>query len=298
MTRAHISPEVMAELADDTPRPDRDALLQHVASCGQCAAVYAELVHHRANFIGGDGVATTNADWVRLGLEIPESVAARTSRSSEPPLRDHRRSIRVLLPVAVVVIAIATGVWLSQPRHRAHPSFVVDTAHAVEQRMAEEPLDVAYSTLVATSGATVRNGGSEAIELSTSLAKLADYYNHERMTADVAYWLIGGYIATGQMRNAEVYMGEALEKFPADGRMHRLAGILAYKQSDLAVAEQHFRAAIEATPRDGIAWFNLGTLLTEQDRLEEAGPALSKAGELLRGTPLASRASTISQNQR
>jgi len=295
MTHTHISPKVMAELVDGASRRDRDALLQHLASCHPCAALYAELIGHRANFIGQPEM-TAPTDWVRLGLLVPAGVADR-ERAPAPVSR--RRGRRLALPrlavAGLLAAVIAAAVWLRPQRQPTHPAFVAEIATTTERQMAAEPFDVAYSDQVEAGGATVRGGESETTELSESLPRLADYYNDEAMTAEVAYWLIGGYIATGQMRNAEVYLHEALALFPGDARIHQVAGILAYKQSDLVGAEQNFRAALDADPQNGVACFNLGVVLMEQRQFDAARPVIARAKGLLRGTPLADRLPSVPQ---
>jgi Flp pilus assembly protein TadD len=154
--------------------------------------------------------------------------------------------------------------------------------------MAAEPTGVAYSSHV-TEEATLFRGDSVQDTLTASFARLAEYYNKQSMTADVAYWLIGGYVATGQTENAGAYLNEALAMYPRDLRLRMLAGILAYKQSDLDGAEHSFRSVVDADLNDGVAHFNLGVVLMQQGRTEEAMPVFDRAADLLRGTPLAGR---------
>jgi len=195
--------------------------------------------------------------------------------------------------VVAMAVVVTAGAWLWHQHRTAYPEFVREITGEVSLRMAGEFAGVVYSPQIEAAPTMYRNGSPSGEDLLGSLARLADYYNNERMTADVAYWLVGGYLVAGQLRHAETYLDEAIQLFPDAERLRVLAGILAYKRSDLTQAEQHFREALEADPEDGVACYNLGVVLVEQGQRQEAASILSRAEELLRGTALHERVSSV-----
>jgi tetratricopeptide (TPR) repeat protein len=57
---------------------------------------------------------------------------------------------------------------------------------------------------------------------------------------------------------------------PAHAAAHINLGTLYYNRQDFALAEKHYRQAIEADPRYSLAYFDLGNVLDETGRVQEA----------------------------
>lgn len=84
-------------------------------------------------------------------------------------------------------------------------------------------------------------------------------------------------------RLPEDYWQEALRRDPRDARCNNALGRWRLRRGEFALAETHFRRAIErltgrnANPPDGEPFYNLGCCLTLQERTDEAYDAFYKA---------------------
>jgi thioredoxin-like negative regulator of GroEL len=113
-------------------------------------------------------------------------------------------------------------------------------------------------------------GASNGDALEGALARLSERY--ERRISDdreVVCWLIAGYIASGKIATARAYVSQARVRYPEDPRLLVLAAVIAYRESDLASAEKHLRAALALDPDDAVAKLDLAILLLDLgNRLE------------------------------
>ena len=80
---------------------------------------------------------------------------------------------------------------------------------------------------------------------------------------------------------------------PKHAAAHINLGTLYYNRQDFDLAEKHYRDALEADPRYALAYFDLGNVLDETGRVQEAIQTYKTAIQLgphLRGRALQSRA--------
>lgn len=82
----------------------------------------------------------------------------------------------------------------------------------------------------------------------------------------------------------ECYLKRALVFRPNDGAVHMLFGLYLHRLDKLDEAETHYRKAVELMPRSAEAHYNLGLLLVDQKRYEDAVPEAQLAYKL--GYPL------------
>ena len=93
--------------------------------------------------------------------------------------------------------------------------------------------------------------------------------------------LIGsGYEAAGDLVKAADYADQAMSKASDCPQAWNLKGVLAFRNSDVEMAAQHFHAAIEKDPDWGEPWTNLGTVYWEQGDPNKALDALEKGCSL------------------
>jgi tetratricopeptide (TPR) repeat protein len=84
-------------------------------------------------------------------------------------------------------------------------------------------------------------------------------------------------------RRPEIYWEEALRRDPGDSRSNNALGLWRLHRGEFAMAERHFRKAIERltklnpNPYDGEPYYNLGLALRFQEKDEEAYAAFYKA---------------------
>jgi len=66
---------------------------------------------------------------------------------------------------------------------------------------------------------------------------------------------------------------KVIDREPSHAAAHINVGTLYYNRQDYGLAEKHYRAAIESDPRYALAYFDLGNVLDETGRVQEAtGP--------------------------
>lgn len=68
----------------------------------------------------------------------------------------------------------------------------------------------------------------------------------------------------------------SIDAATSDGQFLFRLGVIAEKEQDLALAKEHYAAAIAIDPNEAKARINLGTLLAREGRLEEARPLLER----------------------
>lgn len=83
----------------------------------------------------------------------------------------------------------------------------------------------------------------------------------------------------------ECYLQRAAKFSPKDGKVELLYGLYLHKLGKLDEAEDHYRRAVKLMPRSAEAHYNLGLLLTDQERYADAVPVAKKAYQY--GYPLA-----------
>lgn len=115
--------------------------------------------------------------------------------------------------------------------------------------------------------------------LSAELGRLAEAYGNGEASPDYAYALIGGLVATGQVVSARNYLADARTRYSGDVRFSILDAVVAYADGDLSLSEEILRSVLAADSTDpviGVALIDLGVVLDEQDRPDEAQRVFSE----------------------
>ena len=66
------------------------------------------------------------------------------------------------------------------------------------------------------------------------------------------------HIESGDLSGANTLLTQAVAKYPSDGGIENLRGVLAAQQGDTAAAERYFSQAVRHSPKLVSAWLNLG----------------------------------------
>ncbi len=117
---------------------------------------------------------------------------------------------------------------------------------------------------------TYRNGAGAEESVARAVKTLAQQYQEGDRSAETAYWLITGYLVTGQIQSARVIAAEARRLHPDDPRLRVAQGVLAYRESNLPLAIDLFEEALFLDPRQPEAMFNRGMVRLELGDLEGA----------------------------
>ena len=128
--------------------------------------------------------------------------------------------------------------------------------------------------------------------LASSLKSLVEEFLDGSRSPDAAYWLVAGYLSSGDLRTATVYITAARERFPDEPRLKILEAMTAYFHADFARSESLLRDVIKTSPGDplaGIAEINLAVALRDQGEIAEARKLLLSVAARRNTGPLAGR---------
>jgi thioredoxin-like negative regulator of GroEL len=129
--------------------------------------------------------------------------------------------------------------------------------------------------------------------LASSFERLELAFRNGDSSADLACWLIGGYIATGQKDAARDVAGHPRFEQATDWRFAVLKALVAYMHGDSGESERLLRGVVASDPDNPVALIDLAIVLSEEGRGDEARAILARVSEAHAGTPLATRAVTI-----
>jgi tetratricopeptide (TPR) repeat protein len=129
--------------------------------------------------------------------------------------------------------------------------------------------------------------------LESALDDLFQAYQEGDTSLYVAYWLLAGYVATGQMDAARILSASALDAHPDVSRLLIIDGIIAFRDGDLDRSQDRLFAAYELDPDDAVSALNLAIVMGERGDIARAEELLARILREHAGTPLAARAQEI-----
>lgn len=290
MTDLHLTETQLAALVDESLSDgERAFLVDHLRSCEHCHAAYRDTVRYRA-ILMSDSTVFRAPDTV---MDLARRVA-RPSRSERvaPRLRWFEPRLAAGLCAAAVVVTVSV-VWYTH-RQPASTQWLPTLRQAAASASADGSIVLpGVEEVVAATTAEHRTGFVQPDEsINMALAGLTAAYR-DRPNADVAHWLISGYLATGEVEKGRVYIQDARLRFPDDSRFIVLDGIVAYRTNDLDRAESLLREALDVNPRDGAALLNLALVQYEAGQWDSARRTLQAVRTEFAGSPLEIRASTL-----
>ncbi|CAD5108045.1 type IV pilus biogenesis/stability protein PilW [Zestomonas carbonaria] len=101
-----------------------------------------------------------------------------------------------------------------------------------------------------------------------------------RNEARDAYIQLGiGYLQQGETGKAKVPLRKALELEPSNGNAHAALALVFQTEMEPELADQHFRKALAANPKDPRYLNNYGSFLFEQGRYKEAYERFQEASQ-------------------
>jgi thioredoxin-like negative regulator of GroEL len=128
--------------------------------------------------------------------------------------------------------------------------------------------------------------------IASALTQLKKAYRNEA-NAEVAHWLISGYLATGDLEEARLFAEDARLRFSEDARFLVLDAIVAYRSEEFDRAERLLQAALDTEPHNGAALLNLALVQYETGRVDSARRTLELVRSQFPGSPLEARAQTL-----
>lgn len=294
MTDLHLTDAQLAALVDESlGDSERAFLVEHLRSCDDCHAAYRDTVRYRAMMMADSSIFRAPDAMLDLARRVVRP--SRPERTA-PRLRWLNPQLAAGLCAAAVVVT-AGVVWYTHRQSASDTQWLPALKQAAASASAEGSIVLpGAEEAVAATSAEHRTGFVQADEsITTALAGLTSAYrNHPN--ADIANWLISGYLATGEVEKGRLYIQDARLRFPDDSRFLVLDAIVAYRTSDLDRAENLLREALDANPRDGAALLNLALVQYENGQWDSARRTLQIVRSEFAGAPLGIRATTLMSN--
>jgi tetratricopeptide (TPR) repeat protein len=293
MTELHLTDEQLAALVDESlGDSERAFLVEHLRSCDSCRGAYRETVRYRAMMLADSSIFRAPDAAMDMARRV-----ARPARATRTAPRIRWFEPRLVAGLAAAAVVVTAGVaWYThrQPASASYSEWVPTLKQAAASAAADGSIVLpGVEEVVAATSAEHRTGFVQADEAITSaLSGLTEAYR-QHPNADVAHWLISGYLATGEVDKGRLYIQDARLRFPDDTRFLVLDAIVAYRTSDMARAENLLRAALDANPRDGAALLNLALVQYESGQWDSARRTLQLVRSQFAGSPLEARATTL-----
>jgi hypothetical protein len=293
---------------------ERAKILTHLETCRQCVEVYLDSAVE-VGFLRIDGPLSSKKtrSLVGLGMQVPAQVEAAERARGGGPERVSAPGFwagwRVrAVAVAASVVFIVAAAWygarvFEQLRSSRVSSEILQPIQAAVgefSRVGEVVLPGGESYL-GGSGPVFRSlGGGLDDSIAVPLKDLLEKFLAGSRSPDVAYWLVAGYLSSGDVRTASIYVAAARERFPDDRRLIVLEGVVAYFGRDLARSERLLRDVVKshvsdplADPLLAVAQLNLAIVLRDQGNLAEAREILRSVAQRHAGEPIGERAGAV-----
>ena len=299
-TKPHLNDEELTCFIDGTCSDnDRARIVKHLKSCAHCSEAYREAVLYKGLWRSGVGDLEASEESIDLARRALDRVKKPASSPTFPA-----KYIRAITIAASIVIIVTFGISYHFTGRDGIPS--LDQNHIAPIREAVESASM--------NGHFVIPGGERSIgtvpeayrsgyvrindSLRTALAYFAGEFQDEATSRAVMYWLLGGYIATGQINTARDLASEAIREFPADIDMMVFDAIVSYMEGDTMACERSFRQVLAREPGNPYANLNLAVLLSERGDESGALVLLEYVAQEHSDSPFAARARRISEEIR
>lgn len=295
----HLSQEQLALLVEGGGSESQLAWLrEHLRMCPECASAYTDTLRYRAIWEADASLFRASDELVELARRVPE-------RSMETAHREPRavpsfwRSWVPALGGVAAVIALVAAAWLWMPGKFLHndgyAALLPPLQQAVVVASMEGSIVIPGGESAAGTTTPQYRAGTVAQDdiIAASLDRLADVYNEAPGNPDVAHWLISGYLATGQLDNADLFVVDARRRFPSDIRFIVLEALIAYRLDDMDRAERLLQTAVTANPAYGPALVNLGLVQYERGQIDAARRTFETVRVQFAGSPLEERANAL-----
>jgi len=293
----HLTEEELTLLIDRRyNRLDGKRAHQHVHHCARCAEDFRDIVRYRGEWEAGAEAFASRRDLVDIGMHA----ASTTSDYSGVRGRIRRiavagsRPARLAALAAGLAVVLAGAFWMTSPVRRSAPAIsseIVAPISAAADLMSSRTLLVipgSERSIDVTSHVYRSDFIARDESISHSLLALLAQYETEEDSRDVLFWLMTGFLTTGQYTVAQDYAQEALGAFAGDNQMATLVALAYFCAGEKDESERLLREIVERDPEYATAAFNLGVVLLDRNARVEAREFLARAADSK--APLADKA--------
>lgn len=295
----HLSEEQLALLVEGSGSESNLAWLrEHLRMCPDCTSAYTDALRYRAIWEADASLFRASDELVALARQVPNR---KTETANREPLAvpSFWRSWAPVLGSVAAGIALVAALALWMPGQIRHNDSYTDLLPPLQQAVVTASMEGSIvipggEAAAATTSPQYRAGiVAQDDIIAASLDRLADVYNNAPDNPDVAHWLISGYLATGQLDNADLFVVDARRRFPSDIRFLTLEALIAYRLDDMERAERLLQAAVTSNPAYGPALVNLGLVQYERGQVDSARRTFETVRVQFAGSPLEERANAL-----
>lgn len=296
----HLSDEQLAMLVEGSAGEGDGALLrEHLRNCPECAAAFEDVARYRAVWEADASLFRASDELLALAqkVAVPDSVSARREPLADGSFRRFL-SVPVLgTAAAALVLIVAVALW--QPgfyrNDRAYADLLPPLQQAVAVASMQGSILIPGGEAAAGTTSPMHRAGIVAQDqiITSSLERLSTVYRKHPDNPDVAHWLISGYLATGQLDNASVFVEDARLRFPSDIRFLVLEALVAYRLNDMNRAERLLQTAVTSDPAYAPALVNLGLVQYERGQWDSARRVFETVRTQFAGSPVGDRADAL-----
>jgi tetratricopeptide (TPR) repeat protein len=295
--------EIASFIEGTQNKSDSARIAKHLQSCRHCFDIYQDAAISRGLLAAGSSAFDSHQELIEAGRKVfslSDSAEGAPQEGKYPPKRSRfGRHFRLRLALVCVVAIVAVGLMRFNLNSGgdAGPNQLIPlpVRAAVEQASmrgnfvlpgGEDGLDA--------TGSAYRSGYVPLTDtLESALNDLFQIYHEGDTSLDVVYWLLAGYVATGQIDAARVLAASALKGHPDASQLLVLDGIISYRDGDLDRAQDRLLAAYELDPDDVVVALNFAIVLGERGDVARAEELLTRIAREHAGSPLAARAEEI-----
>ncbi len=260
----HLSPALLARLADHGESGLSRGQRDHLASCRHCRDAVFE------------AEATSREFRARKGLAAPASmvatILASTSGSVRPRVARRRWAAIVGLPMAAVLVFLIVSPVVDPPP--LAPELVGPIAGVLADRHGGAM--VFPGAVGEPEAGPALRGIAEDSALVASVQALADRYHDSANDPSAAMWLIGGYLALDEVSTARTFATDALRRYPDAETVLVAAAVVAYRGGEFERAQALLQDAIAAGDTEPATLLNLAIVQLDLGHADDALPTLQQ----------------------
>jgi hypothetical protein len=283
---------------------EMDKLREHLLACSQCRDAFQDSVLLRGVWVSNEAAFTPTQELLDAGKQVTSGAGVPEGKEpfgaqKRPGILGFRRFSIVTACAAILLIA---AILLMRP------SEIGRVGKTALDFAALQPLRSAVETF-SKRGLFVLPGGEHSLDetgtayrsgfvplsdpLESSFRQFHRAFQDGNSTPELVYWLIGGYVATGQVDAARDIVSHPRVLRLKDARITILRAIVAFMDDNYDQSEVLLRDVLDENPKHPIASINLAIVLHERGNDEESSAILNRIGTDHAGTPLARRAQAI-----
>jgi hypothetical protein len=311
---AHVTDNEMVRFLDGTlGESERERVRMHLLACERCSEVYEDALVVHGVWMTDESAFEPSVELVAAGARVvPEPVSGgvvsgRTARdvgrvTRGTGMRGYRRLGVVTACAVLALVAGLLSLRLGGPVRtsgdglgRYDRAIVAPVRQAIETASARGLFVLPGGEGPAGGTSSVYRSGFAPLNdsLAVALDHLRRSFQEGDSSSDLAWLLIGGYVATGQRDAARDLAEHPRMSHPDDWRVTVLKALVAFMDGDLERSESMLRNALERDPENPVARINLALVLNERGDAALARTVLEGVAVEYAGTPIATRAQSI-----